>query len=68
VRRSCLPIGRWERAAWLFDGSCMSREAHVQFCESLGVRLPGATHLFIHTEERRRELAKQRKKQPKARK
>ena len=25
----------------------MSREAHVQFCESLGVRLPGATHLVI---------------------
>jgi hypothetical protein len=24
----------------------MSREAHVQFCESLGVRFPGATHLF----------------------
>ncbi len=23
----------------------MSREAHVQFCESLGVRFPGATHL-----------------------
>jgi hypothetical protein len=23
----------------------MSREAHVQFCESLGVKLPGATHL-----------------------
>jgi hypothetical protein len=31
-------------AAWLHDGSCMSREAHVQFCESLGVRFPGATH------------------------
>jgi hypothetical protein len=25
----------------------MSREAHVQFCESLGVRLPGATHLLV---------------------
>jgi hypothetical protein len=22
----------------------MSREAHVQFCERLGVRFPGATH------------------------
>jgi hypothetical protein len=32
------------RAAWLHAGSCMSREAHVQFCESLGVRFPGATH------------------------
>ena len=25
----------------------MSREAHVQFCESLGVRFPGATHLVL---------------------
>jgi RNA-directed DNA polymerase len=25
----------------------MSREAHVQFCERLGVRFPGATHLII---------------------
>jgi len=32
------------RAAWLHDGSCMSREARVQFCESHGVRFPGATH------------------------
>jgi len=24
----------------------MSREAHVQFCESLGVRFPGATHPY----------------------
>ena len=24
----------------------MSREAHVQFCERLGVRFPGATHPF----------------------
>src|SRR5208283_3965428 len=35
-------------AAWLHDGSCMSREAHVQFCERLGVRLPGATHRNIY--------------------
>src|SRR5260370_18198876 len=34
-------------AAWLHDGSCMSREAHVQFCERLGVRFPGATHLIL---------------------
>src|SRR5262245_66693682 len=34
-------------AARLHGGSCMSREAHVQFCESLGVRFPGATHLVI---------------------
>jgi len=25
----------------------MSREAHVQFYESLGVRFPGATHLIL---------------------
>jgi hypothetical protein len=25
----------------------MSREAHVQFCERLGVKLPGATHLIL---------------------
>ena len=25
----------------------MSREAHVQFCERLGVRFPGATHLIL---------------------
>jgi hypothetical protein len=30
----------------------MSREAHVQFCESLGVRFPGATHLFAADELR----------------
>ena len=26
----------------------MSREAHVQFCERLGVKLPGATHRNIY--------------------
>ena len=26
----------------------MSREAHVQFCERLGVRFPGATHRNIY--------------------
>ena len=40
---SCSHIGGWG-TAWLHVGSCMSREAHVQFCESLGVRFPGATH------------------------
>ena len=25
----------------------MSRETHVQFCESLRVSLPGATHLVV---------------------
>jgi RNA-directed DNA polymerase len=32
----------------------MSREAHVQFCESLGVRFPGATHLVILIDAERR--------------
>jgi hypothetical protein len=40
--QSCLLTGRWH-VTRLHDGSCMSREAHVQFCERLGVRLPGAT-------------------------
>ena len=38
----------------------MSREAHVQFCESLGVRFPGATHLIAHckTEKEAQEMRK----------
>jgi hypothetical protein len=40
--QSCLLTGRWH-VTRLHDGSCMSREAQVQFCERLGVRLPGAT-------------------------
>jgi hypothetical protein len=39
-------------AAWLHDGSCMSREAHVQFCERLGVQLPEATHLVVGFQHR----------------
>ncbi|HXN24429.1 MAG TPA: hypothetical protein VOA41_16950 [Candidatus Dormibacteraeota bacterium] len=31
----------------------MSREAHVQFCESLGVQLPGATHRNIYVRSQR---------------
>ena len=31
----------------------MSREAHVQFCERLGMRLPGATHRNIYVRSRR---------------
>ncbi len=34
--QSCLLTGSW-RDARLHNGSCMSREAHVQFCERLGV-------------------------------
>src|SRR5882762_4783306 len=33
--------------AWLDKGSRMSREAHVRFCESGGVRFPSATHRVI---------------------
>ena len=29
------------------NGSRMSREAHVRFCERLGVQLPGSTHLSM---------------------
>jgi hypothetical protein len=29
---------------WLRDGSRMSREVRVRFCESVGVRFPRATH------------------------
>jgi RNA-directed DNA polymerase len=31
----------------------MSREAHVQFCERLGVRFPGATHRNIYVRSER---------------
>jgi RNA-directed DNA polymerase len=31
----------------------MSREAHVQFCERLGMRLPGATHRNIYVRSQR---------------
>src|SRR5260370_21454154 len=41
------------RTAWLHDGSCMSRETHVQFCESLRVRFPGATHRNIYVRSKR---------------
>jgi len=34
----------------------MSREAHVQFCESLGVRFPGATHRNIYVGSERAGL------------
>ena len=37
----------------LGDGSRMSREAHVRFCESRGVRLPPATHLRVYVASER---------------
>ena len=42
VVQSCLPTGSWH-VAWLHDGSRMTRECPVRFCERLGVKLPGAT-------------------------
>ena len=44
---------------WLLDGSRMTRECHVRFCERLGVKFPGATlptraqkHARFHFQER----------------
>ena len=31
----------------LLDGSRMSREAHVRFCEGLGVKFPWPTHRLL---------------------
>ena len=42
VVQSCLLTGSWH-VAWLHDGSRMTRECPVRFCERLGVKLPGAT-------------------------
>jgi len=42
VVQSCLLTGSWH-LAWLHDGSRMTRECPVRFCERLGVKLPGAT-------------------------
>lgn len=33
------------------DGSRMSREAHVRFCEGPRVKLPWSTHPYIPTDE-----------------
>src|SRR6266487_4581899 len=42
VVQSCLLTGSWH-VAWLHDGSRMTRECPVRFCERLGVKLPEAT-------------------------
>src|SRR5215470_2383017 len=39
--------GEWESFQRLDDGSRMSREVHVRFCEGPGVRLPWPTHPYI---------------------
>ena len=35
----------------LNNGSRMSREVHVRFCEGLGVKLPRPTHPYVPTDE-----------------
>ena len=44
-------IGNWDAYQRLDDGSRMSREAHVRFCEGLRVKLPRSTHPYIPTGE-----------------
>ena len=51
LRQSVLALGQperggahsWDKAVRLADGSRMSGDVHVRFCEGLGVKLPGAT-------------------------
>jgi hypothetical protein len=40
-----LRIGKRGISRWLDDGSRMSGDAPVRFCEGLGVKLPQSTHL-----------------------
>src|SRR6266852_5835461 len=54
--RGCLPTG----TSWACDGSRMSGDVQVRFCERLGVKLPRATHLilsFQYREDAERVLA-----------
>jgi hypothetical protein len=45
----CSLIGSsWVSSRRLDDGSRMSGDVHVRFCERLGVRLPRATHPICH--------------------
>jgi len=44
------------RLACLLDGSRMSREVHVRFCERLGVQLPGPTLPVGRSDHRLREF------------
>ena len=43
----CSRIGRWVWCRRLADGSRMSGDVHVRFCERPGVRFPRATHLIV---------------------
>src|SRR5712692_10858790 len=58
--RGCLPIGTfWACGPRLGDGSRMSGDVQVRFCERLGVKFPRATHLimgFQHREDAERVL------------
>ena len=46
VSPGCSPTGKkGEDVRQLDDGSRMSGDVHVRFCERLGVKVPRATHL-----------------------
>jgi RNA-directed DNA polymerase len=54
VNPACLLIGNcWVSSQRLDDGSRMSGDVHVRFCERLGVRLPRATHRNVYVRSRR---------------
>jgi hypothetical protein len=44
-------------AAWLHSGSRVSGDVQARFCERLGVRLPGPTHLIVLTRSVKPDLA-----------
>jgi putative transposase len=46
-----LHIGRVDMLHRLNNGSRMSREVHVRFCEGLGVKLPRSTHPYVKLEK-----------------
>ena len=48
VNPGCSPTGIcWGNVRQLDDGSRMSGDVHVRFCERLGVKFPRATHLVL---------------------
>ena len=58
----CSLIGTsWASSRRLDDGSRMSGDVHVRFCERLGVRFPGPTHLVVMapTESKAKEALRQ---------
>lgn len=44
ISRFCSRTGDWLRRSRLNDGSRMSGDVHVWFCEGLGVKFPRATY------------------------